>query len=312
MKLLLNCKALAATLALACVACAAPPDVDRPLTAPTLTELKSASFSGLGELSAPVRLQNGSWRGAPAEAGAASRDVVMLDNSLRVSGDLDADGQDEAVVLLTHSPGGTAAWSYLAVVKRVGDGLRNLATVALGDRVQIRTARIEGGKLLASVVRAGPNDAACCPGEIADLTWTLADNRLKAHGPVTTQRLSLDALAGTTWVLRAWDIGEPAPAQPVVTLSYAAGRVMGHSGCNRYTAGVTAGSAPGELRVGLAASTRMACPEPESSVETRFLENLHAARRFGFRSGWLAISTSGSNGADTTMLFEAAKPSTPP
>jgi heat shock protein HslJ len=130
-----------------------------------------------------------------------------------------------------------------------------------------------------------------------------------SHDLVTL--VTLDALEGTTWVLRAWDVAEPASAQPVVTLSYAAGRFLGNSGCNRYTAGVTPGSTPGELLVGLAAGTRMACPEPESAVETRFLQHLQAAQRFGIRSGQLAISAPGAGGPGTTMLFEASVPAKP-
>jgi hypothetical protein len=49
----------------------------------------------------------------------------------------------------------------------------------------------------------------------------------------------------------------------------------------------------------------MACPEPESSVEARFLGQLGAARSFGFWLGQLAISYAKSDGSRGTMLFEA-------
>ena len=95
-------------------------------------------------------------------------------------------------------------------------------------------------------VRAGDNDAACCPGELVDWQWTLGDGTLNALGTVRTGRLSLATLAGTLWVLRAWDVTDPAGAEPVVTLAYDAGRFTGASGCNRYFAGVEGGSMPGE------------------------------------------------------------------
>ncbi len=311
MSLCLNHKTLAATLVLLCAACAAPHDSAEPAKAPKLTELQNASFSGLASLPDLVHLQNGRWQAAPHEPGAASRDIVTLDDALHVVGDLDADGQAEAVVHLTHSAGATAQWSYLAVVKRLGKQLDNVATVALGDRVQIRSLQINDGKLQASLVRAGPGDPACCPGELADLGWSLADGHLKAQDDIKTGRLTLDALAGTNWVLHAWGVAEPAATQPEVTLSYAAGRFTGHSGCNRYTTGVTPGTLPGELKVGLVAGTRMACPDAVSSAETRFLERLQTARRFDFRSGRLAITSSGSEGPNTMMLFEAIAPATP-
>ena len=130
-------------------------------------------------------------------------------------------------------------------------------------------------------------------------------------GAASHDLVSLDTLAGTTWVLRAWNLNEPAPAQPVVTLSYAAGRFSGNSGCNRYTTTVTPGNTPGELQVGLVAGTRMACPDPQSAVETRFLQQLQAAQRFGIKSGQLAISAPGAGGPGTTMLFEASAPVKP-
>jgi len=121
-----------------------------------------------------------------------------------------------------------------------------------------------------------------------------------------TGRLSLDTLAGNTWVLRAWDLGERAPAQPAVTLSFGSGRLTGSAGCNRYSAGATEGGTPGEFSVGPVAGTRMACPDAESAVEARFLQQLGAARRFAFRAGRLSISSAPADRLPTTMLFEAA------
>ena len=208
-------------------------------------------YIGLGASPATVTLHDGRWAGSPAAAGAASGAVVTLDTEFRLAGDLDGDGVDDAVVLLTHSNGGTATWSYLAVVARAAGALRNVATVALGDRVQIRSAHIADGMLSVSTVRAGPNDAACCPGELGEQQWALVGGRLVAQGNFTAGRLALTTLAGRTWVLRAWDVGEPAPVQPVVTLMHTGGAFTGRSGCNRYSAGVTPGAMPGELSVGI-------------------------------------------------------------
>jgi heat shock protein HslJ len=314
--------ALATALAFCCAGCTAPLDVAGPgraaavassaNTAPTLDELQNMRYIGLGDSPGTVTLRNGRWAGAPATTSAASGAVVALEADLRLTGDMDGDGLDDAVVLLTHRTGGTAVWSYLAVVARATGGLRNVATVALGDRVQIRSARIADGVLSVSTVRAGPNDAACCPGELGEQQWALVGGRLVAQGNFAAGRLSLATLAGRTWVLRAWDLGEPAPVQPVVTLVLTGGAFTGRSGCNRYTAGVTPGDGPGELSVGPAAATLMACPEAESAVESRFLQQLRSARRFGFRAGRLALSSADVDGPGKTMLFEASTPSPAP
>jgi heat shock protein HslJ len=71
---------------------------------------------------------------------------------------------------------------------------------------------------------------------------------------------------------------------------------------------VTDGKAPGELSVGLFAGTRMACPEPQSSVEARFVEQLSGARTFGFMLGRLTISYARANGSRGTMLFDLRTP----
>src|SRR4030095_5017098 len=163
---------------------------------PTVEELKNATYVGLGERLGPVTLANGRWTGAPPVLGAASRPSVELGGDFRVVGDLDGDGLEEAVVVLTYNSGGTGVLSFLAVVTR-GDGtLRNVATTALGDRVQVRSARVDGGRLLVSAVRAGENDAACCPGDLVEWQWTLGEGRLKTHGAVKTRRLSLASRAG--------------------------------------------------------------------------------------------------------------------
>jgi heat shock protein HslJ len=298
-----------------CAGCAAPANVSAPAsapaaasgidTAPSLDALKNMRYGGLSGLPGAVTLIDGRWPAPTTPAGAASRAAVTLDPDFRLTGDLDGDGLDDAVILLSHSPGGSATWSYLAVVTRSTGGVRNVATVALGDRVQIRSARIADGMLSASTVRAGPNDAACCPGELGEQQWVLVGERLVAQGNFTAGRLSLTTLAGRTWILRAWDVGEPAPAQPVITLVQTGGALTGRSGCNRYTAGVKPGAMPGELSVGPIAATLMACPEVESAVESRFLQQLRGARRFGFRSGRLALHTVEADGSGKTLLFEA-------
>jgi heat shock protein HslJ len=275
---------------------------------PTVEELKNATYAGLGERVGAVTLANGRWTGAPPVLGAASRPSVELVEDFRVLGDLDGDGLEEAVVALTYSSGGTAVVSFLAVVARTDGTLRNVATTMLGDRVQVRSARVDDGRLLVSAVRAGENDAACCPGDLVEWQWTLGEGRLNTPGAVRTGRLSLATLAGTVWILRAWNITAPAESEPVVTLSYDAGRFTGTSGCNRYFAVVEGGAVAGEVKVGPVAGTRMACPEPQSSVEARFLQQLGGARTFGFMLGRLAISYTKGDGSRGTMLFEASTP----
>jgi heat shock protein HslJ len=275
---------------------------------PTTEELGNATYHGLESPDGEFTLADGRWEGEPFDEGGASRPVVSLGRDFRILGDLDGDGSQEAVVLLAQSSGGSGTFDYIAVVDRAGDGaVVNVATVPLGDRVQIRRAGIEDGRLVVDAVRAGPEDAACCPGEMVRWTWVLSDGRLEEVGSEITGRLSLDALAGREWVLRMWSWDEPAPADPEVVLSYLDGRLAGSSGCNRFSAAVSAGASPGDVSLGPAMGTRMACPEPAASVEDRFLAQLGGVTKYGFLLGRLALSYQIGDDAGV-MLFDSRPP----
>jgi heat shock protein HslJ len=277
----------------------------RPAAAPpSLAELKNMSYSGfVGDTSA-VTLVDGKYAGEPYVAGAAARRTVTFARDFRLTGDLDGDGQEEAVVLLAENTGGSGTFDYLAVVARHQDGKPvNFATAPLGDRVQVRDARIEGGRLVVDVLRAGPQDAMCCPGELATVAWRLAGGKLvEVATGVKPQRLSLAAIAGPDWVLRSWNWDEPVTDGVEVTFKLEGGRIGGRAACNRYSASVTEGQSLGQLSVGPAASTKMACPGPQMAAEDRFLKQLAGASSYSFLAGQLALGWS-ADGTGGTMLF---------
>ena len=272
--------------------------------APTFTEVGQSRFTGIEGVEGPIALADGRWSGEAYVAGGASRpEVLLLDFYL--SGDLDGDGSMEAVVLLNLSTGGTGQLLHLAVVTSRNDALENRATVFVGDRIQVRDGRIDEGRIILDVVRAGADDAACCPGEVISLGW-----RLAAAGDLESiavggepGRLSLAIMADTEWVLRAWSSGGPAPEGPAVTLSFAEGRLAGHAGCNRYFASAQDGDMPGDIIIGPAGATKMACPDPQMAVENRFLAQLAGVTKYSFVVGKLALSYK-SEGQYGTMFFE--------
>jgi heat shock protein HslJ len=274
-------------------------------SAPTLKELKNASYSGIEGLKAPIKLIDGRWKGRPYKKGSASRPVVNLVGDLRVTGDLDGDGTDDAVVLVNYAPGGSGQLLHLAVVSRKNGRIQNVATTLIGDRVQIRDVRIEQQRLLVDVVRSGPKDAKCCPGEVTTLGWTLEPGGKLKPSIVTAkpERLTLEALGKTEWVLRSWDLKKSPPKQPIVTLVFRDGRFTGSSGCNNYSAPAKEGNIPGDVEVGAAATTRKSCPENEMAVERRFLDQLVRVKKFGFLVTRLALSWE-KNGVWKTMLFD--------
>jgi heat shock protein HslJ len=277
--------------------------------APTLKELKNASYFGIEGLKGPVKLVDGGWKGRPFKKGSASRPVVNFVRDFRMTGDLDGDGTDEAVVLLNYAPGGTGQLLYLAVMARRKNKIENIATTLIGDRVQIRDVRIEPKRILVGVVQAGPRDGMCCPGEVTTREWTL-DPTGKLNPVVVTAkpgRLTLETIGNTEWVLRSWAFKEPAPKQPTVTLIFKDGRFAGSSGCNNYFAPAKEGKIPGDLEVGPAGTTRKSCPNNEMAVERRFLDQLARVRKFSFQTTQLALSWE-KEGVWKIMLFDMRQP----
>lgn len=281
-------------------------DAPRANGAPTEQEAGNATYAGLLDIDGSIALVGGQWEGEPYAPDGVSRPRVVVAPGFRVTGDLDGDGQDEAVLVLAQSSGGSGMYNYLAALDRADGGVRNVATVALGDRVNIRSASIGGGTLQVSVLRAGEGDAMCCPGELADLAWTLgAEDFSPAASAGVTGRLSFDTVGNAEWVLRELNFSEAAPEGSEVTLAYKEGQIVGSNGCNRYFASVETGEGPGDMTVGPIGATQMVCPDPASTVEERYMRQLAGATKFGFLLGRLALTYRLDDGTVGAMLFEA-------
>jgi len=291
----------AGVLALALVAGCQPRAAEAP--APTLDEMRGATYTGLDVEAPQVALTDGRWEGEPFVPDGDARPSVHLSGDFRLTGDLDADGADEAVALLAEDSGGSGEFFYLAVLDRDAGAVRNVATAPVGDRIQVRSAVVENATIHLDLVQAGPEDAACCPGALVHRSWTLGPGRLDEQPVIETGRLTLDVIGGDDWRLRAWDLDDPVPDSIEVTLAWNDGRFVGQSGCNRYFTAVTPGEMPGDVTVGDVGGTMMMCPEPVMQAESRFLSQLRDVRKFGYVSGRLALSYE-SDGVWGVMLFE--------
>jgi hypothetical protein len=85
---------------------------------------------------------------------------------------------EDAVVFLSTQTGGTGHFRELAAVLNRGGLPDNVATVSLGDRVAIESARIQAGVITLDLRVHGPNDGLCCPSQFETWRFRLQDNQL--------------------------------------------------------------------------------------------------------------------------------------
>jgi heat shock protein HslJ len=229
---------------------------------------------------------------------------VQLAEGLYLTGDIGADGRSEAAVFLAEQAAGSGNRLYLALMARDGSGTaRNLATTLIGDRVQIIEASMSGDGITLRLVRAGPGDAACCPGEIASVRWTLIGGMLDQVSDRIEGRLSVAELSGSRWQLEHLVVGDAAVTGPGVTLAVDAGRISGRSGCNAYSGTIEDGDSPGQIRVGPLAGTRMACEPDLMKLEDAYLSGIEAADHFSFLTGALVLTSVDESGSITRLSF---------
>lgn len=301
--------ACAALLALAPACAAAPPPPASPDgegRAPSMEEISSATFTGVAEN--PISLVEGRYEGLPPEEEADLRPVLELVTDLHAEGDLDGDGTPEAAVLLVGGPGESATNIYLAAVGIRGGAPINLGTELVGDRVQIRSLSVAGGRVHLALVTHAAGDAMCCPSRLVEKAWALDEGRLRQVASRHGGRLGLPALAGTQWILSRMEGHDPGAAQEPVTLTVDGNTLRGSAGCNQFT-GTAASGGPGEISIGPLAVTRKGCPPGAMDLERAVLRALGGATRYGFSMGRLALEWE-DEGAGGTLLFEpgAARP----
>lgn len=258
-----------------------------PPATPTIEQLRAATVSGVFEQ--PVTLVDGRYEGPPYEAGGASRPALMLWEPSVHFGDVDGAAGSEAVALLSSTTGGSGEMVYAAVFGVRDGALANLNTAPVGDRTKVQSLWLEKGRIVMDVVEAGPNDAACCPTQVARKTFAMEGGVLKQQSSEVRGVLAISMLAANEWTLIEID-GQPLPAgvEPPLVL-FERDTVRGFAGCNRFNATVKE-TKPGEIGIGLAAGTRKACPPPAMELEDKFLGELAKVRGYTFLATQLALT----------------------
>lgn len=113
-----------------------------------------------------IQLSNGVYYRTPptSQESIESYATYLLDNI--VSGDINSDGVEDAVVFLSTQNGGTGHFVEMAVVLNFNGSPVNVSTLYLGDRVIFESGSIQNGQISINLRAHGPDDAACCPSQL--------------------------------------------------------------------------------------------------------------------------------------------------
>lgn len=143
------------------VRAAAGPAAETPAPAPTAAAsmwagLPNAEFPVEGLSTPAARLKDGVFE-EPAAPGSASKNRVEL-RPERAFGDLDGDGDEDAVVVLAVSRGGSGTFVYLASVINEKGAPKASAAMLLGDRVTVTSLEIQAGTLSVGMLVRKPGE----------------------------------------------------------------------------------------------------------------------------------------------------------
>ena len=284
---------LASILALAVLGgCTTPQPPRTTVLTPAPDPAMLANARYVGVLAEPIELHDGAF---DATFSGASREEVRLLDSAPL-GDLDHNGVAEAAALLRRSGGGSGSFIYIGIADRAN--LDAIPVQLIGDRVQIRTLGAAAGEVYADVVRAGEEDAVCCPGEAVRLTWHYTASGLSAPREGPARRLDVTDFAGS-WHLTSLDGGTP---HSRVTLHIDGNRIEGRAICNGYSGELVLGTHPGQLHIGAIATTSMACPdEDQAALEYTYLRALTRVQTYSFAPDQLVFGYFTTPDADGSM-----------
>jgi len=150
-----RCRAAVAATALLVAGCG-PKDTGQPNGGLTLDDAREAEYRSEWVQAGQIALSNGEY-----SDGEARLTIRLAD--LYAFGDLDGDGSDDAAVVLVTDPGGSGIFFDLAVLSEGAGAPVNVASLALGDRVDLRSLSIEDSRITVDMISHGPNDPMCCP-----------------------------------------------------------------------------------------------------------------------------------------------------
>ncbi|MDO8536756.1 MAG: META domain-containing protein [bacterium] len=235
-----------------------------------------------------VKLVNGVSE-IEAAPGSASKIVTRYFGN-EVRKDLNDDGKEDIVFLLTQEMGGSGAFFYVAAALNTDQGYIGSEALLLGDRIAPQTTESEKGKVVAvNYADRAPGESFATRPSIGKSIWLLLNPETMQLGEVE-QNFEGEAdpskmtLGMTTWnwIKALYNDGrEITPKQSgKFTLSFSSNGLFSvTTDCNSMSGSYTADK--NNISFGSMASTKMHC---EGSQEAEFASLLTDARNYHFTS----------------------------
>lgn len=123
-------------------------------------------------------LINGAYYRMPTTPGESAQIYSTQLDERFASGDLNADGVEDAVAFLRTQNGGTGHFVEMAAVLNQAGAPYNISTVDLGDRVIVESVQITDGVIILAMRVQGPNDGMCCPSQLETWQFRLENDQI--------------------------------------------------------------------------------------------------------------------------------------
>jgi len=234
---------------------------------------------------APITLIDGA-ADEPAAARSSSRVITRIWGE-PVMADLSGDGVDDAVLILTHSTGGSGTFYYLAAAIASVDGYSGTTVVLLGDRIEPKAIEVREGNVSVRFMERGVGESfadAPTVERARDFMYESGKAQLVevAHGFESDADPNGMTLGMHTWtwietVYNNDTVKQPAEKE-AFTLTFVEGRVQGATDCNRFSGAYSVDDRKIQFDDKMA-MTKMYC---EGSQEAEFVKMLLEVRSYFF------------------------------
>ena len=93
-----------------------------------------------------------------------------------ITGDLDFDGDEDAVLIFIHNPGGSGTFFYLGAAIKKEAGYKGLGAIFIGDRISPEGTQIENGLVIHNYADRGLDEPMSAPPSIGMSKYLVVEN----------------------------------------------------------------------------------------------------------------------------------------